>query len=323
MARTPDVSRVCLVAAILLAASCDRPAERGGGSTRVTAAEETAVQLEAPTLDELGNASYAGIYDRPVQLADGRYEGEPFVEGGASRPSAGLAPEFRLTGDLDGDGAEEAVVLLWASSGGSGTFNYVAVAGRREDDVVNLGTAPLGDRVQVRAARVVDGTVELDVVQAGPDDAACCPSQTATRTWALGGEGDGLTEVSTAVTGDLSLATLEDVEWVLTTFDRAEPAPDEPEVTLVFSDGRIGGRSGCNRYFAGVIDGDLPGGLSVGQLGATKMACPDEVMRLEERYLRTLAGATKFGFVAGRLIVTCRVDDAIHSMTFVSREPAG
>ena len=321
MARLPNVSRVCLVAAIVFAASCDRPAERSGGSTRVTATEETAVQLEAPTLDELGNASYAGIYDRPVQLADGRYEGEPFVEGGASRPTAGVAPELRLVGDLDGNGVDEAVVLLWTNSGGSGTFNYVAVAGRRGDDVVNLGTAPLGDRVQVRAARVVEGTVELDVVQAGPDDAACCPSQTATRTFALG-SGD-LTETSTEVTGTLSFATLEGVAWVLTVFDRSEPVPAEPEVTLVFSDGRIGGRSGCNRYFAGVIDGDLPGGLSVGQLGATKMACPDEVMRLEERYLRTLAGATKFGFVAGRLIVTCRVDDAIHSMTFVSREPAG
>ena len=161
MARLPNVSRVCLVAAIVFAASCDRPAVRGGASTRVTAAEETTVQLEAPTLDELGNASYAGIYDEPVQLVDGRYEGEPFVEGGASRPTAGVAPELRLVGDLDGNGVDEAVVLLWTNSGGSGTFNYVAVAGRRGDDVVNLGTAPLGDRVQVRAARVVEGTVEL------------------------------------------------------------------------------------------------------------------------------------------------------------------
>jgi heat shock protein HslJ len=321
MARLPDVSRVCVIAAIVFAASCDRPAERGGGSTRVTAAEETTVQLEAPTLDELADAAYAGIYDEPVQLVDGRYEGEPFVEGGASRPSAGVAPEFRLVGDLDGNGVDEAVVLLWKSSGGSGTFNYVAVAGRRGDDVVNLGTAPLGDRVQVRAARVVGGTVELDVLQAGPDDAACCPSQTATRTFAL--SLGGLTEISTEVTGILSLATLEGVEWVLATFDRTERAPTEPEVTLVFSDGRIGGRSGCNRYFAGVVAGDFPGELAVGQIGATKMACTDEVMRLEQRYLRTLAGATKFGFVSARLVVTCRVENAINSMTFVSRKLEG
>jgi heat shock protein HslJ len=168
---------------------------------------------------------------------------------------------------------------------------------------------------------VVDRAVELGVVQAGPDDAACCPSQTATRTWALGA--DGLTAVSTEVTGSLSLATLEGVEWVLAMFDRAEAAPAEPEITVVFSDGRIGGRSGCNRYFAGVVDGDLPGDLAIGQIGATKMACADDVMRLEQRYLATLAGVTRFGFVAGRLVMTCRVENAIHSMTFVPREPEG
>ena len=50
------------------------------------------------------------------------------------------------------------------------------------------------------------------------------------------------------------------------------------------------------------------------------MACPDEVMDLEQRFLTALEGATKFGFVTGRLVVTYRVDDAIHSMTFVARE---
>jgi len=303
------------VSAIPFLLSCGaEPTQRAD----VSAPTASAAQVGPPTVEELQNATYVGIYDEPVQLVDGRYEGEPFVEGGTSRPAAGLAPDFRLTGDLDGNGTEEAVVVLWQSSGGSGTFNYVAVAGRSGSEVVNLGTAELGDRVQVRAGRVVDGAVELDVVQAGPDDAACCPSQTATRTFALGP--DGVSEVSTEVTGTLSLSTLEGVEWVLAMFDRAEPAPAEPEITLVFSDGKIGGRSGCNRYFSGVVPGELPGDLAVGQIGSTKMACPDEAMWLEDRYLAALGGATKFGFVTGRLVVTYRVDDAIHSMTFAARE---
>jgi heat shock protein HslJ len=315
-AKRPSLHRTLIAgAAIPFLLSCaPEPAERPDPPEPTA----QAAQLGTPTLEELGNATYAGIYDEPVRLVDGRYEGEPFVAGGAARPTAGLAPDFRLSGDLDGNGTEEAVVLLWESSGGSGTFNYVAVAGRRGGEIVNLGTAEIGDRVQVRAARVVDGSVELDVVQVGPDDAACCPSQTATRTWVLAA--DGLTEVSTEVTGTLSLATLEGAEWVLAMFDRAEPAPTEPEITLVFSDGRIGGRSGCNRYFAGVVGGDLPGELALGRIGATKMACADGVMRLEQRYLTALAGATRFGFVTGRLVVTYRVDDEIHSMTFVARE---
>ncbi len=315
-AKRPSLRRTLIaVAAIPLLLSCaPEPAERPDGPEPTA----QAMQVGPPTLAELENATYLGIYDEPVRLADGRYAGEPFVEGGASRPTVGLAADFRLTGDLDGDGTDEAVVLLWESSGGSGTFDYLAVVGRRAEEAVNLGTAELGDRVQVRAGRVVDGAVELDVVQAGPDDAACCPSQTATRTFALGP--DGLAETSIQVTGVLSLATLEGVEWVLTMFDRSEPAPPEPEVTLVFSDGRIAGRSGCNRYFAGVVEGDLPGDIAVGQIGASRMACPDEAMRLEQYYLTALGGATKFGFVTGRLVVTCHVDDAISSMTFVARE---
>lgn len=34
------------------------------------------------TVAQLANATYSGIYDEPVTLTDGVYEGEPFVEGG-------------------------------------------------------------------------------------------------------------------------------------------------------------------------------------------------------------------------------------------------
>ena len=156
-----------LMLAAMILAGCS-PVTREGAGGRPPASP-AASQL---TADQMKNATYSGIYDEPVILVDGLYEGEPFVEGGAARPTVGLAPDFRRTGDLDGDGTEEAVVVLWESSGGSGTFNYVAVAGRREGQVVNLGTAELGDRVQVRAARVVDGT----------NRAVSCRSFASTRT---------------------------------------------------------------------------------------------------------------------------------------------
>ncbi len=106
-------------------------------------------QSEAPSPDELANCSYQGIYDHAVQLENGSFEGEPFVPGVASRPRVRLVRDFRLTGDLDGDGHEEAIVLLTESSGGTGTDNYLAAVGRRGGSIVNLGTALLGDRVQV------------------------------------------------------------------------------------------------------------------------------------------------------------------------------
>ena len=99
---------------LIAAAACSRGGHRWsrgghGGSGRC-----------APTAFELAHATYSGIMDEPVTLTGGRWEGEPFVEGGASRPTVGLVDHFILTGDLDGDGLDEAVTFLWESSGGSG-----------------------------------------------------------------------------------------------------------------------------------------------------------------------------------------------------------
>jgi len=204
----------------------------------------------APTAVELANATYTGTEEGTVTLVDGRWEGKPYVEGGASRPSVGLVEDFSLLGDLDDDGQEEAVVTIWQSSGGSGTFNYVAVVGRKNDEITNLATAALGDRVQVRSGRIDDGVIIFDVVQQGEGDAACCPTQLATRTWTLAG--DQLTEGDAIITGKLSLATLAGTEWVMTHFNRNEPIQEGAEVTLAFADGKISGKSACNRYSAGV-----------------------------------------------------------------------
>ena len=49
----------------------------------------------------------------------------------------------------------------------------------------------------------VDGTIELDIIQQGLNDAACCPSQLASRFWTLGA--NGLNEGEAQITGTLSL----------------------------------------------------------------------------------------------------------------------
>ena len=277
-----------------------------------------AMTVDAPTSDELANATYEGIYDQPVTLTDGGWEGEPFEPGAASFPRVGLVKHFWMSGDLDGDGAEEAVVLLWESTGGTGTYNYVAVMGRHDGEIVNLGTALMGDRVQLKEARITDGKIELDVVQAGPDDASCCPSQKATRVWAL--EADGLSEVASEVTGTLSIEDLAGPDWVLTHFNWQDPAPAEPEITLVYEEGRLAGTSGCNRYFASVESGEMAGDLVLGQAGGTRMACPEEIMALEDHYLEQLGEVTSFGFLAGKLGLSWNTDDGSGVMLFRSRE---
>jgi heat shock protein HslJ len=257
--------------------------------------------VPAPGPDALANATYSGVYLTPITLVGGLWEGEPFELAGASRPRVELAPDFRLLGDLDSRPGEEAVVVLSESSGGSGSFDYIAVMGRAAtgSELVNLGTASIGDRVGIRSARIVGRQLVLELVQAGPEDAACCPSQLATRAFTLANE--GLQEVSHDVTGTLSLAELEAVEWVLTHLGRKQRAPATPELTLRFDGERIAGSSGCNRFFGGIESGRLPGDLRIGPLGGTRMACPEPQMLLEQRFLSALQSVVKFGFVTGRL----------------------
>jgi heat shock protein HslJ len=279
----------------------------------------TAAHAAQPTSVELNNATYMGIYEHPVTLKNGRWEGEPFVPGGASRPSAGLVKDFQLSGDLNGDGLPEQVVILWESAGGSGTQTYLAVMGNIEDKLVNLGTALIGDRIQLRAGRIKDGKVELDVIQTGPGEPACCPSQKATRSWSL--DGKDLKEAQAIVTGKLSLLDLQGVEWVLTRINHDEDLPAKPQVTLRFDGEKIVGRGACNNYFAEVKSStDMAGDISIGPIGSTMMACPQEIMALEQRFFKALEGTNKFSFLAGKLVLNWQQDEEMNSMLFVSRE---
>lgn len=276
-----------------------------------------------PSLDEIANTTIHGIYDEPVQLQGGKYEGEPFEPQGASFPRVGLIEEFLLTGDMDGDGVEEAVVMLWESSGGSGTYSYLAALGREGSEVVNIATAEIGDRVQLRDSRISGNRVELDVVQAGPEDAGCCPGEMATLAWTL--DGGSLNPAESGVEPErLSVAALAGPEWVLDSLDRDEPAPDTPEVTVLFEENRIAGGSGCNRYMGTVTEGEMPGDLAVGLLASTMMACPPEVMELEDRYRQQLEKVVKYGFLNRRLILTLKKEDGnVGAMSFTPRQIGG
>ena len=58
------------------------------------------------------------------------------------------------------------------------------------------------------------------------------------------------------------------------------PIPAGTEVTLSFLDGRLIGNSGCNSYIGSyTLTGE---GLSLGSVGATRMACPPEQMQTEQ-----------------------------------------
>lgn len=262
--------------------------------------------INAPTLAELANATYAGIEEEPINLSGGSWQGEPYVDGGASRPGVGLVEEIYLAGDLEGDGEQDAVVILWQSSGGTGSFTYLAAMTRTENGISNVDTALIGDRVKFRSWQLVDGKIVIDVLQTGGNDPMCCPGTLATRTWTM--ENNRLMEGQINVTGELSLAVLEGTGWLLTHMDRQTPI-ENAEVTLKFQEGRIAGRSACNHYSADIKDGENTGAINIGVAMSTRMACPDHLMNIEQAYLDALSRVDSFSFQMGSLALRGQSND--------------
>lgn len=259
--------------------------------------------LDAPEdlLTALANASYSGVYETPVTLKDGRFEGAPYTPGGASRPTLSLARGLLARADLDGNGTDEAVVVLVESSGGTGAFVYLAAMAIDAAAATNLGTVLLGDRVQIRRLAAVPGGVLVETVSAEDDDASAQPTHKVRRTFVLGA--DGLKESSSEEGGILSLADLEGTEWQLREVRGAEPLHlEDVRITAAFGEERISGHAGCNRYFAQLTD-EGRGRIAVGPVGATRMACPEPQMTVEQGYLGLLAQVEWFGFGLGELML--------------------
>lgn len=266
--------------------------------------------------EQLRNLTYSGIYDTPVTLNDGVYEGEPFAPGGASRPRLMLVDDSFVSGDLDGDGNNEAIVLLAESSGGSGTVSYLAVVAHRSGQWRNIALQDIGDRVQVRTLRIADKSIVMDLVTAGPDDAACCPSRKLRNSWRL--ENDRLVQAASQHTGTLGIADLNG-SWRLTHLDHDDAVPVGVTVTLRAEDGKLSGSAGCNRYF-GTVAGRDAYELSVGPLGATRMACEQPAMAVEDRFLRALEGVKQLGFVMGKLVLTWRAAERTGTLWLVGED---
>jgi heat shock protein HslJ len=289
-----------------------------GGQLKVTSSTEYQERTgdQALTLNQLRNATYRGIYNIPVTLINGKYEALPFQPGGASRTQVILVGDRVARGDLNGDGVDEAVVLLAEDSGGSGTRNYLAVVAVRESRPVNVATELLGDRVQLRSMRVENGRLIVDTVAHGAADAVCCPTMKVQRAFVL--DRNRLLEVHREESGTISAADLEGVNWVLQGFGSGERVAPESPITLEFAAGRIVGSAGCNEYFA-AYESRAPGQLKMATPGTTRKACAPSIMAQEASYLNALERVTSYGFVGGNLGLTYQQDGSFDTLLFAPR----
>ena len=110
------------------------------------------------------------------------------------------------SGDLDGDGQDDAAVILTRSEGGSGLFYYVAAAIKNGDGYVGTNAMLLGDRLVPEPPLIKGGVVVVTYRDRYPwQDFSAPPTVVKTRKFLI--EGESLTEpVLPALTAETAKA---------------------------------------------------------------------------------------------------------------------
>ena len=167
-------------------------------SARVTATAVSKAAAAPPlTAALLENATYlsANLPGGKATLKDGGFEqstGPGATQKVVSRILGPIA-----TGDLNGDGAADAVLILATNTGGTGTFvelHAVLNDGGKPQDAAR---ADLGDRVFLKSLAIDPaGAIVVRMLTHGPKDPMCCPSEEVTQTYKL--DGNALKLVSPA-----------------------------------------------------------------------------------------------------------------------------
>ncbi len=89
------------------------------------------------------------------------------------------------------------------------------------------------------------------------------------------------------------------IEWRPTVVG-AQSMPDDSGMYVLFAvDGSIKGNGGCNTFFGTLEKTD--DGIAAGELGSSRMACPDSVMQRESAFMQALQDMTRFETAENRL----------------------
>ena len=144
------------------------------------------IESKQLTWQSLLNATYAtSVTPRGAALHDGTFEAEA-APGSASKVIVRLA-DIAAFGDLDGNLAPDAAVVLVSSGGGSGTFVELAAV-RNEHGAANpLPTVLLGDRILVREVRIESRRILVRLRVRGATDPFSLRTLEISRHYALDG----------------------------------------------------------------------------------------------------------------------------------------
>lgn len=118
-------------------------------------------------VSDVKNNTYT-INGQAVTLIDGRAESEA-APGSASNV---ITQYFgnEAVGDVNGDGLPDTVFILTQSTGGSGTFYYVAVALKGAKGYTGTNAVLLGDRIAPQTTEIHAGKIVVNYADRNPGD---------------------------------------------------------------------------------------------------------------------------------------------------------
>lgn len=178
--------------------------------------------------------------------------GEVTLEGGEHREAAApgsasqivIAMQQVAIGDLNGDGVDDAAVILASSGGGSGTFFTLEALVSEDGEPVNVASELLGDRIGVESVTIESGEVIVDLlVRPWGAPFAEAPSIAKTVRYALGAGGWHSEARAISICDGAEGLTLPDRPFVVVT---------SPLSGALVSSGFI--VEGCSRTFEATIN---------------------------------------------------------------------
>jgi heat shock protein HslJ len=217
--------------------------------------------------------------------------------------SANLLPtEERIASDFDGDDQTEVAMILRNDTGGSSVFYHLLVVDTDSNGELRTISSLIGDNVRFLNFwhDRKETAIALDMVEIGKGDSTCCPTHKTVRRWELK---DGkLKELPAEPYGQVNINDLVRLNWRLVQMDD-QVIPENMEINMVFGPGQLGGKSGCNRYLADVNE-PSPGKLAINvRMTATRMACSEKKMQIEQRFLELMAQATSYRWMGNTMTI--------------------
>ena len=165
--------------------------------TATTSATTSATPLPLLTEDMLKNATYQlSSYPKTVTLKEGKYDGSA----DADQVAAVMLPQIAF-GDLNGDGLEDAAVLIAENGGGSGSFVSVFAILNQAGKPLQSGAALIDDRANIKALSIKNGQISVDALIHGTNDAMANPTLAVTENYIITKSGLKLVHFISAVPG--------------------------------------------------------------------------------------------------------------------------